>query len=72
LKERPIEALFTRTLDQLAATQSRIEALPSLLVRAQRALEVLDQSRRRLTEAATTVSGVVGIARFLFTPPTKN
>jgi len=72
MNERPIDATIRHTLAQLATAQARVEALPGLLLRAQAALEGLDQSRRRLTEAATTVSGVVGIARFLLTPPAKN
>jgi hypothetical protein len=72
LSDLPISATLTRTLIQLDMAQSRIAGFPALLFRAKVALETLDDSRRRLTEAATTVSGVVGIARFLFAPPAKN
>jgi hypothetical protein len=69
LSDLPINATLTRTLIQLDTAQARIAGFPALLLRAKVALETLDASRRRFTEAATTVSGVLGIARFLFTPP---
>jgi hypothetical protein len=72
MKELPISAAVERTTAQLDATRARIEALPALLWRAKVALETLDESRRRLTEAATSASGIIGLARFLFAPPTKN
>jgi hypothetical protein len=72
LKERPLDAIVERTAIQLATAQARIDALPSLLFRAQAALETIEVSRKQLTQAATTVNGMLGIARFLFSPPAKN
>jgi hypothetical protein len=71
-KDLPIQATFARTTVRVDATTDRIAAVPLLLIRAKVALETLDASRRRLTEVATSATGIINIARLLFAPPSKN
>jgi hypothetical protein len=71
-QDLPIEAAFARTSARVDATAARIAAVPILLIRAKVALETLDASRRRLTQVATSATGIINIARLLFAPTSKN
>jgi hypothetical protein len=72
MQDLPIGATIERTFARLEIAQANVEQIPFLLQRARVALETLDETRRRVTDAAMTVDGMLGIAKYLFSPATKN